>query len=103
MSVQKFDIIYLSETDLDSSVDDEIMEILGYYLTCTDPPSNKKRGGICIFYNDFLLLEVTRVHLLEECIAFDLIISDKLCSFIALYRSPSQSQDDLKHYLITSK
>ena len=36
----------------------------------------------------------TGVRLLEECITFDLIISNKLCSFVALYRSPSQSQDD---------
>ena len=34
------------------------------------------------------------VHLLEECIAFDLIICNKLCSFVALYRSPGQSQED---------
>ena len=31
---------------------------------------------------------------IEECIAFDLIISNKLSSFVALFRSPSQSQDD---------
>ena len=37
---------------------------------------------------------MTGVRLLEECITFDLIISNKLCSFVALYRSPSQSQDD---------
>ena len=50
--------------------------------------------SICIYYNSFLPLKVTGVRRLEECIAFDLIISEKLCSFIALYRSPSQSQDD---------
>ena len=52
------------------------------------------RGGICIYYKNFLPLKVTGVRLLEECITFDLIISNKLCSFVALYRSPSQSQDD---------
>ena len=34
------------------------------------------------------------VRLLEECIPFELTITNKLCSFIALYRSPGQSQDD---------
>ena len=57
-------------------------------------PSNKKRGAICIYYKNFLPLKVAGVRLLEECIAFDLIISNKLCSFVAFYRSPSQSQDD---------
>ena len=37
---------------------------------------------------------MTGVRLLEECITFNLIISNKLCSFVALCRSPSQSQDD---------
>ena len=57
-------------------------------------PSNKKRGGICIYYKNFLPLKVTGVRLSEECIAFNLIINNKLCSFVALYRSVSQSQDD---------
>ena len=60
----------------------------------SDHPSNKKRGGICIYYKNFLPLKLTGVRLLDECIAFHLIISNKLCSFVALYRSPSQSQDD---------
>ena len=94
VSIHKFDIICLSETYLDSSIDDVSLEISGYYLIRSDHPSNKKRGGICIYYKNFLPLKVTGVRLLEECIAFDLIISNKLCSFVALYRSPSQSQDD---------
>ena len=94
VSVHKFDIMCLSETYLDSSIDDENLEILGYYLIRSDHPSNKKRGGICIYYKNILPLKVTGVRLLEECITFDLIISNKLCSFVALYRSPSQSQDD---------
>ena len=60
----------------------------------SDHPSNKKRGGIYIYYKNFLFLKFNGVRLLGECIAFDLIISNKLCSFVALYRSPSQSQDD---------
>ena len=94
MSVRKFDFICLSETYLDYSIEDENLKISGYYLIRSDHPSNIKRGGICIYYKNFLPLKVTDVRLLEECIAFDLIISNKLCSFVALYRSPSQSQDD---------
>ena len=93
VSIHKFDIICLSETYLDSSIDDESLEISGYYLIRSDHPSNKKRGGICIYYKNFLPLKVTGVRLLEECITFDLIISNKLYSFVALYRSASQSQD----------
>ena len=77
VSVHKFDITCLSETYLDSSIDDENFEISGYYLIRSDHPSNKKRGGICICYKNFLPLKVTGLRLLEECIAFDLIISKK--------------------------
>ena len=93
MNVQKFDIIFLSETSLDSSADDKSLEISEYYLIRSDHQYSKKRGFICIYYKNFFSLKVTGVCLLEECIAFDLIINNKLCSFTALYRSPSQSQD----------
>ena len=94
VSVHKFDALCLSEAYVDSNIDDESLEISGYYLIRFDHPSNKKRGGICVYYKNFLRLKVTGVRLLEECIAFDVIISNKLCSFVALCRSPTQSQDD---------
>ena len=73
VNVHKFDIICLSETYLDSSIDDESLDISGYYLIRFDHPSNKKRGGICIYYKNFLPLKLTDVRLLDECITFDLI------------------------------
>ena len=81
------------EIYLDSSIDNEGLEISGYYLISSDHPSNKKRGGICIYYKNLFPLKVTDVRLLEECIAFYLIIRNKCCSLVALYGSPSQSQD----------
>ena len=88
----------LYKSVLDQSIihqfDDESLEISGYYLIRSDDPSNKKRGGICIYYKNLLPSKVPGVRLLEECIAFDFIISNKLCSFISFYKSPSQSLDD---------
>ena len=31
---------------------------------------------------------------LNECIVFDIKLGDKICSFVVLYRSPSQSSDE---------
>ena len=90
----------MSEAYLDSSIDDESLEISEYYLMCSDHPSNKKHGGICIYYKNFHPLKLTGVHLLDECIVFDLIISNKLCSFVALYRAPSQSQEDFATFSV---
>ena len=41
------------------------------------------------YYKNFLPLKLP-----SPSITFGLILSNKLCSFVALYRSPSQSQDD---------
>ena len=91
VNVHKFDIIWSSETYLHSSVDDESLEISGYYLICSNYPSNKKPGGICVYYKNVSFLKVAGDHLLEKYITFDLIISNKLCSLFAFYRWPSQS------------
>ena len=91
VNVHKFDIIWSSETYLHSSVDDESLEISGYYLICSNYPFNKKPGGICIYYKNVSFLKVAGDHLLEKYITFDLIISNKLCSLFAFYRWPSQS------------
>ena len=53
--------------------------------------------------NNILPVKFTGVRLLQECIAFDLIITNKLYSFIPLCRSPSQFQHNLGHFLMTSK
>ena len=50
-----YDIICLSETFLDSSIDnDDRISIPGDNLLRVDDPSNTKRGGACIYYKDHL-------------------------------------------------
>ena len=38
------------------------------------------------------------IHYLQECINFELKIGDKLCNFISLYRSLSQSHDEFEKF-----
>ena len=99
-SVHKFDIICLSETYLDSNIlpDDSNLKIPSYNLVCSDHPTNKKRGGVCIYYKSYLPLRIININYLNECVRFELMVGDKLCNFIALYRSPSQSQDLFKSF-----
>ena len=100
ISVRKFDIIGLSETYLDSTVplDDENLVISGYKLIRSDHPSNTKRGGVCLYYKNYLPLRVLNISYLKECLNFELKIGDKSCNFTALYRSPCQSQDDFETF-----
>ena len=46
----------------------------------------------------FLPLQVLDIQYLLECINFELKIGDKLCKFVALYRSPSQTQGKLEKF-----
>ena len=97
VAVHKFDIICLSETYLDSSIpfDDNNLEISGYNLIHSDHPTNCKHGGVYIYYKKFLPLGVCDINLLDrQMCKFRVKIGDKLCRLVALYRSPSQTQDD---------
>ena len=99
-SIHKFDIICLPETYLDSSIlhNDSNSEIPGYNLVCSDHPSSKKRGGACIYYKSYLPLRIIDINYLNECVRFELMVGDKFCNFIALYRSPIQSQDQFESF-----
>ena len=83
IAIHKFDIICLSETYLDSSTtsDDDNLAISGYNLIRSDHPSNNKRGGVCIYYKNFLPLRVLGIQYLQECINFKLNIGGKICKF----------------------
>ena len=95
ISINKIDIICLSETYLDSSIpsDDDNLELPGYNLVRKDNPTNTKRGGVCIYDHNSLPLKVIDIQFLNECINFEIRIGGKLCSFLFLYRSPSQTRD----------
>ena len=58
-SVNKFYIICLSETYLDSSIlsNDGNLEVPGYTLVRADNPNNTKRGGVCFYYLNSLPLK----------------------------------------------
>ena len=101
VSVNKFDIVWLSETFLNSEIltDDENLQIPGYSIDRVDYPSNTKRGGVCVYSKNSLPLKLLDIKYLPECINLELIIGDNLCSFIILYRSPSQTHDDFETFM----
>ena len=100
-SVHNYDIICLSETYLNSSVscDDDNLEIPGYNLIRADHPSDNRRGGVCVYYKNTLPLKLVNINYLQECLNFEVKIGNKLCNFISLYRSPSQSQDNFETFI----
>ena len=95
VSTHKFDVICISETYLnsDTSTVDKNLEIVGYTLIRVDDPSNTKRDDVCISYKYSLAFKLLDICYLEECLNFEISFGGKLCNFIPLYGSPSQSLD----------
>ena len=69
----------------------------------SDHPSNSRRGGVCIYYNQSLALKILDIKYLEECIVFQVLIANKLCNFIPLHRSTSQPTDIFDQFAVNLK
>ena len=67
-AIHTYDIICLSETYLNHAklFDNGNLWIPSYKLIRVDHPSKHKRGGICIYQKDFLLIKVNNVSYLKE-------------------------------------
>ena len=70
LSVNKFDIVCLSETFLNSKIltDDENLQVPGYNIARADHPSNINRGGLCVYYKTSLPLKLLDIKYLQEFI-----------------------------------
>ena len=44
-------------------------------------------------------MRVLGIQYLQECINFEINIGGKICNFISLYRSPTQTQDELEKFI----
>ena len=119
VSAHKFNVICISETYLDSdtSDDDDNLKIAGYNLIRADHPSNTKWGGafynliranhpsntkwggVCIYYKHSLAFKLLNIHYLKERINFEITFGGKICNFISLYCSPSQTSDNFKDFV----
>ena len=98
-TTSSFDIVYLSETFLDSTIldDDVNIQINGYLLLRADHLNNIKRGGVCIYFKELLpLIRRNNLTNLSDCLITEIYVNNKKCFFTCLYRSPSQSHDQLQ-------
>ena len=93
-----FDIICLYETFLDSTIpqNDENINIKGYSLLRADHPGNSKRGGVCLYYKEYLpLIARNDISCMQGCLVTELSMNNEKSFFRCLYRSPSQSHEEL--------
>ena len=87
--------MFCLETYLDSttSFDYYNLKIPSRSLSKADHPSNSK--SICLTQ---FLLRLLDIHYLQKCINFEIGLGEKMCNFISLNKSPSQSKDILESF-----
>ena len=99
ISSNKVDILCPSETFRNSDIcDDDNLQLPGFSLIRADHPSDTKRGGLCIYYRNFLPLKLINIHYLKEYITFVIKLGDNISNFLSLCRSSNLSEDDFENF-----
>ena len=93
----------LSETFLNSSIqnDDNRIKIDGYNLIRSDHPSDSKKGGVCIYYQERMsLIKCDDICTQDNCLVTDIRFQNEKCFLACLYHSPSQSYHEFENFCI---
>ena len=100
-TVNKFDIICLSESVLYSSIltESNNRKINEYKMVRTDHRNSIKRGGVCAYAREFLPVCNFSNSCLTECLTLEVTISKKKGYVVTLYRSTSQTSDKFASFI----
>ena len=96
-SIFHYDIIALSETIINNSVQDEDIFIEGFSkeIFRSDHPSGDKKGGVCIYFKETLPIKRRKdLETMQETVVTEIILRRKKIFFVAIYRSPNQSSEE---------
>ena len=77
ISSYKHDFICLSETYLDSSTPNHLIDIEGHRLVRSDHPDNIKRGGVCIYYKEAPPVRVMNLPFFKEALLLEMCYNKK--------------------------
>ena len=67
----------LSETFLDSSTPNNLVDTQGYNLVHADHSDNTKRGGVCIYYKESLPAKVINLPYFKEALLLEMSFNKK--------------------------
>ena len=99
ISVYKYDFICLSETYLDSSTPDGLLDIDGDNLVRADRPNNIEGRGVWIYYKESLHVRVISLPYVKEALLLEMTHSNKKVIVSVIYRSSSQNNSELYLFL----
>ena len=91
ISTYKYDFICLSETYLDSSTPNNLIDIEGYNLVRADHPDDTKRGGVCIYYKESLPVKIINLPYFKEALLLEMSYNKNKVIVSVIYHSPSQN------------
>ena len=63
----------------------------GYKLIRAGNPSDSKKGGVDIYYKEFLAVRPVEIKNLNECVIFEMSVKNKRGYVVSLCRSPNQT------------
>ena len=64
-----------------------------------DHPSNTKRGGVCLYYKEnLLIIRRDDISNLQECLVTEVPVKYKRHFLTCLYRSPSQNREQIQSF-----
>ena len=85
-SALNYDLIWLTETYLDSPVDPNNLLINGYKLLRAGHSDNVKRGGVRLYYRENLTLQLVDTTYIEQCILCEINIQNTTGYVAVIYR-----------------
>ena len=74
--------------------DDPRLAIDGYNLIRCDNPTDTKKGGVCVYFREYLpLVRRSDLSNLEECLVLEVRSGRKRSFITVIYHSPSQTTE----------
>ena len=90
---------YKKHNDSSISAGNKRIQFDRHNLIRADHPSNKKRGDVCIYHKESLVIRVFDVSFINECILCEVSVQNKRGYIAVMYRSPSQSNNEFDNFL----
>ena len=100
-SLYNYDSICISETFFDPSIleEDQNFQLNGYQLIRADHPSNTKRGGVCIYHKESLVVRLVKLSSLSQRIVCEVFLQNCKGYIGIVYKSPSQDNIEFESFL----
>ena len=95
----KHNFICLSETYLDSTTPDSLLEIDVYNLVRVVHPNNIKRGGVCVCYKESLPVQIISLPYPKEALLLEMFYNNEKVIVSVIYHSPSQNNSEFDLFL----